>query len=82
MKITELQFNQLRTAVSRMDSFQFMNTILRVCPDAIPYIEQFFDGCNPYEFLVLEQDIKPISLEDYRDYCVRWFDHVKKDMCV
>jgi hypothetical protein len=82
MKITKRKFNQLRTAVSRMDGFQFMNTILRVCPEARPYIAQSFDDCNPYEWLTLGHDIRLINADDYRDYCVRWLDHVKKDMCV
>jgi hypothetical protein len=81
MKITELQFNYLRTAVSRMDGFHFTNIVYRVCSDAIPCVEQFFDDGNPYHWLC-KQGIGPISSEDYRDYCVRWLDHVKKDMCV
>jgi hypothetical protein len=84
MKITERKFNQLRTAVSRMDGFHFMAVVYRVCPKAIPYIEQFFDDCNPHGWL-REQGIEGFeraSLAEYRDYCVRWLDHVKKDMCV
>jgi hypothetical protein len=84
MKITELQFNYLRTAVSRMDGFHFSGIILEKCPWSRPYIEQFFADCNPYDWLCARgvRDIERASKEDYRDYCVRWLDHVKKDMCV
>jgi hypothetical protein len=81
MKISVRKFNQLRTAVSRMDGFQFTSTVLVVCYEASPYIEQFFDSCNPYDWLC-KQGITHIRLKDYRDYCVRWLDHVKKDMCI
>jgi hypothetical protein len=84
MKITEQKFNKLRTAVSRMDGFHFSVIIIDKCPWSRPYIEQFFDDCNPYEWLYKQgiKGIERVSLEDYRDYCVRWLDHVKKDMCV
>jgi hypothetical protein len=84
MKITKRKFNRLRTAVSRMDGFHFTTVVYRTCFEATPYIEQFFDDCNPYGWLWRQgiAGLERASLEDYRDYCVRWLDHVKKDMCV
>jgi hypothetical protein len=37
-------------------------------------------GPSPYHWLE-KQGIRINSVKDYRDYCLRWLDHVEKDVC-
>jgi hypothetical protein len=77
--LSKKQFKKLRADVKGMRGFGFTALCITALHELYEYVRRTFAGTTPLSWLY-DRNIEP-TVEQYREYCVRWLDSVEHLIC-